>query len=97
MGDDIEMASPTDIASCREVLTEYSADELLARLVRGSPMAHVTLAGVPVLCVLDTGAETSLINASFYRKHLSPKISGLNKANRYLPACIWSRSSRIAH
>ena len=56
-------ASPKGDVSSRKTVSEMSADELLSKLVKGSPKAHITLAGVPTTCTLDTGAETSLIKA----------------------------------
>ena len=69
---------------CRENAPELSADELLARLVQKSPKAEVTLAGVPVTCILDTGAETSLVSHSFYKDHLADKMSGIRPLGTYL-------------
>lgn len=67
-----------------ESVPDMSADELLTKLVRGSPRAKVILAGVPVQCVLDTGAETSLMSSSFYQKYLADKLSGLKPLGTYL-------------
>ena len=65
-------------------LTEYPANELLDRLVKQSPQARVSLAGVPVTCTLDTGAETSLMSASFFNEHLSREMSGPKPVGTYL-------------
>ena len=70
--------------SSRKTVSELSADELLSKLVKGSPKAHITLAGVPTTCTLDTGAETSLIKASFYRKHLAHKLKEVQSLGTYL-------------
>ena len=51
-----------------QVLTK---GELFEQLVARSPTADIEIGGVPVSCVLDTGAETSLIPASFYHEHLT--------------------------
>ena len=38
-------------------------------LIRNCPTATVELNGIPVNCLLDTGAETSLLSYDFYLKH----------------------------
>ena len=38
-------------------------------LIRNCPTATVELDGIPVNCLLDTGAETSLLSYDFYLKH----------------------------
>ena len=48
-----------------------SKGELFEKLVAESPTAEIEICGVPVSCVLDTGAETSLIPSSFYHEHLT--------------------------
>ena len=50
---------------CRENAPEMSADELLAQK---SPKGEVTLARVPVTCIL--GDKTSLVSHSFYKDNL---------------------------
>ena len=57
--------------------TQLTPDEVLNKLVRESPKAKVCLAGVSVECILDTGAETSLISSSFYYNNLADKLSNL--------------------
>ena len=61
-----------------------SADELLTKLVKESPRAEVKLAGVPAMCILDTGAETSLMSATFYQEHLADKMTGMKPLGTYL-------------
>ena len=61
-----------------------SVDEVLDKLVRTSPRAQVELAGVPVSVVLDTGAETSLISAAFYRSKLAAHVTGVEPVGTYL-------------
>lgn len=77
-------ASPKGRVSCREVLTELSPDDLIARLVKQSPKAQVNLAGISTMCILDTGAETSLISESFYKDHLAEKFSEVRSVGSYL-------------
>ena len=43
-------------------------------LTENSPVTTVKICGIPLGCILDTGAETSLIPASFYEKHLKEKV-----------------------
>ena len=86
-------ASPKGDVSNEKGLPELSVDELLSKLVKGSPKAHITLAGVQTTCTLDTGAETSLIKASFYRKHLVRKLKEVQSLGTYLQS-LWGRRSR---
>ena len=80
-----EKASTVDgTHPAKKVLTEYPVSELLTRLVQKSPKACVTLAGVNVTCVLDTGAETSLMSSSFFDEYLSPKMRGPKSVGTYL-------------
>ena len=76
----------SSMRSCKEGVAapDLSEDELLASLVKESPRAEVILDGVPVTCVLDTCAETSLTSASFYQEHLADKQSGLKPLGAYL-------------
>ena len=61
-----------------------SYEDILTSLVKESPKAQIVLAGVPTECILDTGAETSLISASFYRDHLEGKLRGVQPLGTYL-------------
>ena len=56
--------------------------DLLDRLVCKSPTAEIEIAGISVGCVLDTGAETSLLPSSFYREHLSTM--GIESLGRFV-------------
>ena len=58
--------------------TQLTPDEVLSKLIKESPKAVVSLAGVSVECILDTGAETSLISLSFFHDHLAEKLSTVN-------------------
>ena len=49
-----------------------------------SPTAEIEICGVPVSCVLDTGAETSLIPSSFYHEHLTGVAKGLQSVGTFL-------------
>ena len=61
-----------------------SRGELLEKLVTKSPTAEIEIGGVPVVCVLDTGAETSLIPSSFYYEHLTGLVKGLQSVGTFL-------------
>ena len=50
-----------------------SAGHSLSKLIGTCPTAEINIAGFNVSCVLDTGAETSLITESFYRECLEGK------------------------
>ena len=56
--------------------------DLLDRLVCKSPTAEIEIAGISVGCVLDTGAETSLLPSSFYCEHLSTM--GIESLGRFV-------------
>ena len=48
------------------------------------PAADIEIGGVSVRCVLDTGAETSLIPASFYHEHLTGMVKGLQSVGTFI-------------
>ena len=76
-------ASPVK-SSCGGMTSELPVDEVLSKLVQSSPKASVVVAGVQTMCVLDTGAETSLISASFYRENLAEKMGRVKPVGTYL-------------
>ena len=53
-----------------EVSGKPPSGNMLDKLVGASPTAEIEINGIPVGCVLDTGAEPSLLPSSFYRQHL---------------------------
>ena len=61
-----------------------SKGELFEKLVAESPTAEIEIGGVPVSCVLDTGAETSLIPSSFYHEHLTGVGKGLQSVGTFV-------------
>ena len=63
-----------------------SKGELFEKLVAESPTAE--MCGVPVSCLLDTGAETSLIPSSFYHEHLTGVAKRIAEC-RYIPQHRW--------
>ena len=71
MPDDLNVVNPS------EVITEFEASginltaaEVRRRLLSKSPTANVIVNGIPTKCLLDTGAEASLLSAQFYREHI---------------------------
>ncbi len=79
-----EKASAGDGTHCGVPVSKHSANELLSRLVKKSPEARVTLAGVPVTCIIDTGAETSLMSFSFFNEYLSREMEGPKPIGTYI-------------
>ena len=54
------------------------------KLISHSPTAVIKIAGVEVPCILDTGAETSLIPYSFYQKYLANRVAPLGDASAFI-------------
>ena len=79
-----KQASPKEKRNRKREQTNLGGVDLLSQLVHESPRAEIKLAGVPVTCVLDTGAETSLISGSFFRKNLAQKVSGVKPVGTFL-------------
>ena len=50
----------------------YEYEELMSQLISRSPVAEVNISGNNVKCLLDTGADSSLISASYYKSVLAP-------------------------
>ena len=71
-------------SECVVVDQVLSKGELFQKLVARSPTADIEIGGVPVRCVLDTGAETSLIPASFYHEHLTGMVKGLQSVGTFI-------------
>ena len=61
-----------------------STDSLENQLVANSPTATITLAGVELGCILDTGAMTSLIPAAVYENSLKPRLGNRAPEVTYL-------------
>ena len=78
----VELAA--EPAVCRRVASEVSRGEMLEKLVARSPTAEIEIGGVPVGCVLDTGAETSLMPSSFYHEHLTGMVGGLRNVGTFM-------------
>lgn len=57
---------------------EGSVDPLIKRLVSRSPKSVVTIGGLDIGCVLDSGAETSIIPASVYHEQLKVHLGELH-------------------
>ena len=71
-------------SECVVVDQVVSKGELFQKLVARSPTADIEIGGVPVRCVLDTGADTSLIPASFYHEHLTGMVNGLQSVGTFI-------------
>ncbi|XP_033114931.1 uncharacterized protein LOC117115305 [Anneissia japonica] len=67
-----------------EVGSIASTEDHEDKLVASSPTATITLVGVELGCILDTGAMTSLIPASVYEEKLKPKLGNLAPEVTYL-------------
>ena len=82
----IDSAEPAGEAASECVVVDQvlSNGELFQKLVARSPTADIEIGGVPVRCVLDTGAETSLIPASFYHEHLTGMVKGLQSVGTFI-------------
>ena len=48
------------------------------------PIAELLIAGLPVHCVLDTGAETSLVTYQYYFDYLHDKLDNFNPDGKYI-------------
>ena len=53
-------------------------------LIGGSPVVTVTLAGITVDCLVDTGSQVSLISEAFFRQHIQPSGCNLRSATNWL-------------
>ena len=74
-----------EIAAFGAVAQNNSDESLVMEgLVGKCPTAIVKLAGVPVKCVLDTGAETSLMTNEFYNTHLLGKVKNLDSVSQFV-------------
>ncbi len=65
-------------------INSMSGDDILSKLVKTSPVVKVMFGNTGVSCVLDTGAETSLILASFYNQHLKKTLGDPQTVGTYL-------------
>ena len=65
------------------VVTEETATKtpLSERLLAKSPTCSISIGGMDVGCVVDTGAEASIIPASFYHEELKSKLGELQDTN----------------
>ena len=88
-----EMPEPTSSFSDSDVQGDVDVsldiDRMMTRddcrkLLSSSPTAKICICGVPVACVLDTGAETSLISSKFYHDHLTSKVGALSEVGTYI-------------
>ena len=77
-----EAAKPWDIDSGIDRMC--SKEELRNRLIARSPIASIVIGGVMANCILDTGAETSLISSTFYDTFLAGKTNRLGAVGKLL-------------
>ena len=47
---------------------------LLHRTVGTQPLVEASIGGVQVLCLVDTGSQVSMVDESFFKQHLEPKL-----------------------
>ena len=59
-------------------------EQLRNKLTAHSPTADIVIGGVKVSCILDTGAETSLISCEFYKEHLADKVNSLGTVGTFI-------------
>ena len=78
-------AADIEPSTLEAVLTsDRVTSENMERLMGECPTAMVSIAGVPVECILDTGAETSLISDKFYFEQLESKTGGMDAEGRFV-------------
>ena len=75
---------PTNVRCVRSETTETVEEEWRTKFVGKSPTTKLNIAGVELGCVLDTGAETSLIPASVYHEVLQGKIGELGEVGTFI-------------
>ena len=56
----------------------------LEHLIGDSPIITVTMAGVNLECLVDTGSQVTLVNESFYLTHLQPRGHKLTTVRNWL-------------
>ena len=71
---------PVPIVSSGRVAMNVDTSSLLGKC----PIAELLIAGLPVHCVLDTGAETSLVTYQYYFDHLREKLNNFNPDGKYI-------------
>ena len=76
----------TGVQSTEFASIDLVSDEkqLRAKLIAQSPIADINILGINISCILDTGAETSLISSEFYHKHLADKVDGLGTVGTFI-------------
>ena len=64
--------------------SNVNEEELRRKLIAPSPSANIEIGGKIVPCILDTGAETSLISSTFYHQHLAGETGALGTVGTLL-------------
>ena len=75
---------PSNIRSVTGGMDEAVEQRWRAKLLAKSPTVRLKIAGVELGCVLDTGAETSLIPASVYHKELIDRMGEMGEVGRLI-------------
>ena len=93
-GTDLPKLNPTGLTNegCVEINVngvlgiDHSGTEkqLREKLISSSPTAEIVMGGVTTRCVLDSGAETSLVTSSFYEEHLVNEVGSLRPVGRFI-------------
>ncbi|XP_030835050.1 uncharacterized protein LOC115921593 [Strongylocentrotus purpuratus] len=77
-----KMAQETSIPAAKNVRAPLTAKtELLGRLVAPCPCSEVQIAGLEIGCILDSGAQASIIPASVYDRFLKDKLGEPQQAD----------------
>lgn len=77
-----KMAQETSIPAAKNVRAPLTAKtELLGRLVAPCPCSEVQIAGSEIGCILDSGAQASIIPASVYDRFLKDKLGEPQQAD----------------
>ena len=59
-------------------------EEVRHKVIASSPTGTITVCGEPVSCILDTGAETSLMSSSLYHSKLAHKAGALGDIGKFV-------------
>ena len=93
-GADLPKASPnaltnvefleTNSAGVSGIDRSYTEKQLREKLIASCPTAEIVLGDVTTQCILDSGAETSLITSSFYKEHLANRVGSLRPVGKFI-------------
>ena len=74
----------TSLSALEAMFTASRASDDLERIMGKCPTAEVLLAGLPVNCILDTGAETSLVSYEFFSDRLEERIDNFDLVGQFV-------------